>query len=46
MKIIVEVLNCTKEEAIFTFLSQAINRKPMTVEDMYRAGIKANLQSM
>lgn len=43
MKIIVEVLNCTKDEAILTFLSQAINRKPMTVEDMYRAGIKANL---
>lgn len=43
LKILVEVLNCTEYDAILTFLDQQSGRKNMTVNDMYRAGIKANI---
>lgn len=43
-KILVEVLNCNENEAILTFLDQQSGRKTMTVCDMYRAGVKANIK--
>lgn len=44
LKILVEVLNCTENEAVLTFLGQQSGRKTMTVSDTYRAGIKANIE--
>ena len=44
VKILVEVLNCTEDEAVFTFLGQQSGRKTMTISDMYRAGVKANIE--
>lgn len=43
-KIQVEILNCSTEiEAALTFLGQQSGRKPMTINDTYRAGIKGNV---
>ena len=42
-KVIVEVLHCTEHEAVITFLTQQSGRKTMSVNDTYRAGIKANI---
>ena len=42
-KVLVEILNCTEEEAINTFLGQQSGRKTMTTGDTYRAAIKAGL---
>jgi DNA-binding XRE family transcriptional regulator len=42
-KVIVEVLHCTEQEAVITFLTQQSGRKTMSVNDTYRAGIKANI---
>ncbi len=42
-KVIVEVLPCTEQEAVITFLTQQSGRKTMSVNDTYRAGIKANI---
>ena len=44
VKILAEVLPCDEHEAINTFLGQQSGRKPMTVSDTYRAGIKANIE--
>ena len=44
MKIIAEVLDCTEQEAMIVFLGQSAGRRPMTVNDMYRAAIKANIK--
>lgn len=44
LKILVEVLNCTENEAVLTFLGQQSGRKTMTISDTYRAGIKANIE--
>lgn len=41
-KILAEVLECNEYEAIQTFLEQSAGRKPMSVCDTYRAGVKAN----
>lgn len=43
VKILVEVLNCDEQEAMFTFLGQQAARKAMSISDMYRAGVKAKL---
>lgn len=43
MKILVEVLDCDEFEAARIFLGQKSGKKTMTVNDMYRAGIKANV---
>lgn len=43
-KILVEILNCDEHDAILTFLDQESGRKPMSVNDTYRAGIKANIK--
>lgn len=43
-KILVEVLNCSEHEAVLTFLGQQSGRKTMTVNDTYRAGVKANIK--
>lgn len=42
-KILVEILDCTEDEAINTFLGQQSGRKTMTVGDTYRAAIEAGL---
>lgn len=44
MKILVEVLTCSEHEATLTFLGQSSGRKTMTVNDTYRAGVKANIE--
>ena len=44
LKILVEVLNCDEHEAVLTFLGQQSGRKTMTVNDTYRAGVKANIR--
>ena len=44
LKILVEVLGCNEHEAILTFLDQQSGRKSMTINDMYRAGVKANIK--
>ena len=44
MEIVVEVLSCTEQEATLVFLGQTAGRKPMTANDMYRAGLKANIK--
>ena len=44
LKILVEVLNCTENEAVLTFLGQQSGRKTMSVNDTYRAGVKANIK--
>lgn len=44
VKILVEVLNCSEHEATLTFLGQSSGRKAMTVNDTYRAGVKANIE--
>ena len=43
LKILVEVLDCDEYEAARIFLGQKSGKKTMTVNDMYRAGIKANV---
>ena len=43
LKAIIDVLNCNEIEAALTFLGQQSGRKPMTVKDTYRAGIKGNV---
>ena len=43
IKILVEVLDCDEFEAARIFLGQKSGKKTMTVNDMYRAGIKANV---
>lgn len=43
-KILVEILNCEEHEAIMAFLGQSSARKTMTISDMYRAAIKANIE--
>lgn len=43
MKILVEVLDCDELEAARIFLGQKSGKKNMTANDMYRAGIKANV---
>lgn len=40
-KILAEVLGCSEEEATCVFLEQSAGRKPMSVSDTYRAGVKA-----
>lgn len=43
LKILVEIIDCkTMCEAVLVFLGQQAGRKPMSVSDMYRAGIEAN----
>lgn len=42
-KILVEILDCTEDKAINTFLGQQSGRKTMTVGDTYRATIEAGL---
>lgn len=42
--ILVELLTCNKNSAVLTFLDQGTGRKPMSVGDTYRAGIKANIE--
>lgn len=44
LKILVEILTCDEHDAILTFLDQESGRKPMSVNDTYRAGIKANIK--
>lgn len=44
LKILVEILNCTENEAVFTFLGQQSGRKTMTISDTYRAGVRANIK--
>lgn len=44
IKILVEVLGCSEHEATLTFLGQSSGRKTMTVNDTYRAGVKANIE--
>lgn len=44
VKILVEVLGCSEHEATLTFLGQSSGRKAMSVSDMYRAGVKANIK--
>ena len=44
IKALVEILNCDEYNAALTFLGQQSGRKPMTVSDTYRAGIKANVK--
>lgn len=44
IKILVEVLNCSEHEATLTFLGQGAGRKTMSVNDTYRAGVKANIE--
>lgn len=44
IKILVEVLGCSEHEATLTFLGQSSGRKTMTVNDTYRAGVKANIK--
>lgn len=44
MKVLVEILPCDEHDAVITFLGQQSGRKPMTVSDTYRAGVKANIQ--
>ena len=44
LKALVEILNCDEYDAALTFLGQQSGRKPMTVSDTYRAGIKANVE--
>lgn len=42
--VVVEILECTRQEAVLIFLEQSAGRKSMSVSDMYRAGIKANIE--
>lgn len=42
VEILVEVLNCTENEAALIFLQQSSGRKSMSFADTYRAGIQAN----
>lgn len=42
-KILVEIIDCTMYEALRVFLEQQSGRKQMSISDMFRAGIKANL---
>lgn len=44
VRIMVEVLNCNEQDAVLAFLGQSAARKAMTISDMYRAGIKANIE--
>ena len=44
MKIMAEVLSCDEQNAVLTFLGQSAARKAMTICDMYRAGVKANIE--
>lgn len=44
MEILAEVLNCDEDNAALTFLGQGSGRKNMTVNDTYRAGIRANIE--
>lgn len=43
-KVLVEVLACDEYNAVLIFLDQQTGRKAMSVCDMYRAGIKANIK--
>lgn len=43
-EILVEIIDCTMHEAIMTFLGQQSGRKGMSTNDMYRAGVKANVE--
>lgn len=43
MLILVEILDCTEQEAIDTFLGQQAGRKAMSTNDTYRAAIKAKI---
>lgn len=43
-KILVEILQCNEHDAVLTFLDQQSGRKTMSISDMYRAGVKANIK--
>lgn len=43
IKIQAEILNCNEHEAILAFLEQSSARKAMSIPDMYRAAVKANV---
>lgn len=43
-KVLVEVLMCDEYNAVLIFLDQQSGRKAMSVCDMYRAGVKANIK--
>lgn len=43
-EILVEIIDCTMHEAIMTFLGQQSGRKGMSTNDMYRAGVEANVE--